>query len=438
MMPKTQIWNKAMECMPREAMEALQLRKLKKNLHYVYDRSDIYKKKFDEIGFKPDDLKSLQDLSKLPLTLKDDFRDGYPFGMFAVPMDQVVRIHASSGTTGKMTVVGCTQNDMENWTEILARMITMTGVTSSDVTQIAFGYGLFTGAHGLQYGMERVGAAVIPISGGNSEKQLMVMKDFGTTVLVSTPTYALHLAEVAIKLGIDPRTDLKVRIGLFGGEAFSEEYRQEIQNRWGMLATDNYGLSELGGPGFSGECELICGQHVAEDHYIVEIVNPETLQPVEPGELGEVVITSLCREAIPVIRYRTKDISSLNYAPCDCGRTTARLSKITGRSDDMMVIRGVNVFPSQIESVLVNMEELAPHYQIIRYNKGFLEDLEIRVELAPEYFTDNYGHLEAIEQRLKQQLHKTLSLTPKVRLVEPFSIERTPGKAIRVIDNRDK
>jgi len=433
-----QIWNKAMECMPREEMDALQLRKLKKSLKYAYDRSPLYKRKFDEIGFKPDDLKSISDLSKLPLTTKDNFREGYPYGMFVVPMDEVVRIHASSGTTGKLTVVGCTRNDMENWTEILARMITMTGVNSSDVTQIAFGYGLFTGAHGLQYGMERVGAAVIPISGGNSEKQLMVMKDFGTTVLVSTPTYALHLAEVAVKLGIDPRTDLKVRVGLFGGESFSEEYRREIEKRWGMLATDNYGLSELGGPGFSGECELICGQHVAEDHYIVEIVNPDTLQPVSPGELGEVVITSLSREAIPVVRYRTKDISSLNYETCGCGRTTVRLSKITGRSDDMMVIRGVNVFPSQIESVLVDMEELAPHYQIIRYNKGFLEDLEIRVELSENAFTDKYGHLEAIEQKLKQKLHKTLSLTPKVRLVEPFSIERSAGKAIRVIDMRDK
>ena len=296
----------------------------------------------------------------------------------------------------------------------LARMITMTGVNSSDVTQIAFGYGLFTGAHGLQYGMERVGATVIPISGGNSEKQLMVMKDFGTTVLVSTPTYALHLAEVAMRLGIDPRTDLKVKVGLFGGEAFSEEYRQEIQKRWGMLATDNYGLSELGGPGFSGECELICGQHVAEDHYIVEILDTETLQPVPPGELGEVVITSLSREAVPVVRYRTKDISSLNYAPCDCGRTTVRLSKITGRSDDMMVIRGVNVFPSQIESVSGRIwEELAPHYQIIRYNKGFLEDLEIRVELSENAFTDNYAQLEAIEHNSSKSYIRPFPWTPR-------------------------
>jgi len=407
-------------------------------LHYVYEKSPIYKKKFDDIGFNPNDLHSLSDLSKLPFTGKEEFRDNYPYGMFAVPMNDVVRIHASSGTTGKLTVIGCTQNDMENWTEILARMIYATGVNSSDITQIAFGYGLFTGAHGLQYGMERVGAAVIPISGGNSEKQLMVMKDFGTTVLVSTPTYALHLAEVAMEQGIDPRKDLNVRIGLFGGEAFSEEYRKELQERWGMLATDNYGLSEVGGPGFSGECALLCGQHVAEDHYIVEIVDPQTLKPVPPGELGEVVITTLTREAVPVIRYRTKDISSITYEPCACGRTNARISKITGRSDDMMVIRGVNVFPSQIESVLVNIDGLAPHYQIIRYNKGYLEDLEIRVEITESVFSDNYAHLEALEHKLKQQLYKTLSLNPKIKLVEPHSIERTEGKAKRVIDMRNK
>ncbi len=431
------IWNKEMECMPREEMEKIQLKRLQATLEQVYAKSPVYKKKFDSIGFKPNDLKILSDISKLPLTVKDDFRDNYPFGMFVEPQEKIVRLHASSGTTGKLTVVGCTQKDLDTWTELIARMVTMVGVTSSDTAQIAFGYGLFTGAHGLQYGMERVGATVIPISGGNSEKQLMVMKDFGTTALVSTPTYALHLSEVAEEMGIDPKHDLKLKVGLFGGEAFSEEYRQEIQKRWGILATDNYGLSEVGGPGFSGECHLTCGQHIAEDHYYVEIVDPETLEPVPAGEKGEVVITTLTKEALPVIRYRTKDISSLTYEKCECGRTTARLSKITGRTDDMLVIRGVNVFPSQIESVLVNIEGLAPHYEIIVYKKGFLDDIEIRVEMSEGIFSDTYSHLEKIEENLKHQLFKTLSLTPKIKLVEPHSIERTAGKAKRVIDKRN-
>lgn len=432
------IWNPSAECMPREELEALQLQRLQETLAYAYQNSKVYRHKFDQIGFKPGDLKSLKDLQQLPFTVKDDFRHNYPFGMLAVPQEQIVRVHASSGTTGKLTVVGLTRNDLNIWTELVARMVTAAGVTSRDVAQIAFGYGLFTGAHGLQYGLERVGATVIPISGGNSEKQLMVMKDFGTTALISTPTYALHLSEVAEQLGYNPHNDFNLKVGLFGGEAFSEEYRNEIQNRWGMLATDNYGLSEVGGPGFSGECEVLKGQHVAEDYYIVEIVDPETLQPVPAGEKGEVVITSLSREALPVIRYRTKDISAVNYATCECGRTTARIEKITGRTDDMMVIRGVNVFPSQIESVLVNVEGLAPHYQIIVTKKGFLDEIEIRVEISEENFSDNYRHLEEIEQVLRQQLYKTLSLTPRIKLVEPNSIERSPGKAKRVIDLRNK
>lgn len=432
------IWNRTMECMPRGEIEKLQLQRLKETLQYAYENVPVYRSRFNQIGLKPEDITTLDDLSLLPFTTKEDFRDHYPFGMFAVPMEKIIRLHASSGTTGKLTVIGITKNDLEIWTEMLARMISMTGVTAGDIAQIAFAYGLFTGAHGLQYGMERVGAAVIPISGGNSEKQLMLMKDFGTTALVSTPTYALHLGEVALEMGINPRTDLNVRIGLFGGEAFSEEYRRQIQNMWGMLATDNYGLSECGGPGFSGECEFLCGQHIAEDFYIAEIVDPETLKPVPAGETGEIVITTLGREALPILRYRTKDISAIQYAPCQCGRTTARISKITGRSDDMMVIRGVNVFPSQIESVLVNIEGLAPHYQIVRYNKGYLEDIEIQVEVSDNIFSDNYAQLEAIEHKLKQQLFKTLSLNPRIKLVEPFSIERSPGKAKRILDMRKK
>lgn len=431
------IWNPSAECMPREEIEKLQLERLKETLHYAYENSSVYRQKYDQIGFHPHDLHSLEDLKRLPFTGKDDFRDHYPYGMLAVPLEKIVRLHASSGTTGKLTVVGLTQNDLHIWSELVARMATAAGVTSSDVAQIAFGYGLFTGAHGLHYGLEKIGATVIPISGGNSEKQLMIMKDFGTTALISTPTYALHLSELFEQAGLDPRKDLKLRVGLFGGEAFSEEYRKEIQNRLGILATDNYGLSEVGGPGLSGECEALQGQHVAEDYFIVEIVNPETLQPVPPGVKGEVVVTTLCREALPVIRYRTKDISSLCVDPCACGRTTARIDKITGRTDDMMVIRGVNVFPSQIESVLVNIKGLAPHYQIIVSKKGFLDEIEIRVEISEENFSDNYRHLEEIEQTLRQQLYKTLSLTPRIKLVEPHSIERSPGKAKRVIDLRN-
>lgn len=427
-----------MECLPREELVNLQLRRLQENLARVYENSPMYRNRLDQVGFKPHDLKSLADLSKIPFTTKDDFRDNYPFGMFVVPMQQIVRLHASSGTTGKLTVIGCTKNDLENWAEMIARVVCMAGVTSDDICQIAFGYGLFTGAHGLHYGLEKVGSTVIPISGGNSEKQLMLMKDFGTTVLVSTPTYALHLAEVAMTAGIDPSKDLNVKIGLFGGEAFSEEYRQELSKRWGMLATDNYGLSEVGGPGLSGECEYLNGQHIAEDHFLVEIVDPVTFEPLPPGVKGEVVITTLTKEALPVIRYRAKDISSITYEPCACGRTTARLSKITGRTDDMLVIRGINVFPSQIESVLMNIEGLEPHYQIILYKKGYLDDLEINVEVSDDAFSDRYKHLEELEQKLKYQLHKILSLNPKVKLVEPRSLERTEGKAKRIIDLRNK
>ncbi|MCR4400284.1 MAG: phenylacetate--CoA ligase [Syntrophomonadaceae bacterium] len=430
------IWNKEIECMPRERLEALQLERLKQSVAHAYERVPHYRRAFDAAGLVPGDVNSLEDIRRLPFTVKDDLRDNYPYGMFAVPLNQVVRLHASSGTTGRLTVVGYTRRDLENWSEVVARFITMAGVTADDVAQISFGYGLFTGALGLHYGLERVGATVIPISGGNSERQVMVMKDFGTTALISTPTYALHLAEVAEEMGIDPRRDLKVRVGLFGGEAFSEEYRREIQNRWGMLATDNYGLSEVGGPGVSGECELLCGQHVAEDHYLLEILDPTTLEPVPEGQEGEVVITTLTREALPVIRYRTKDISSLTREPCACGRTTARLSKITGRTDDMLIIRGVNVFPSQIESVLVNIEGLAPHYQIVVTRKGYLDEMEIQVEVTESIFSDEYRKLEAIEERLRQQLFKVLAIRPRIKLVEPKSIERTAGKAKRVIDLR--
>lgn len=432
------IWDKARECMDREEMRKLQLARLKWTVSWAYERVEFYRKKLDQAGIKPQDINSLEDIKHLPFTYKDELREYYPYGLFAVPLNEVVRLHASSGTTGKPIVVGYNRHDLEVWTDLVARMVTLAGVTEEDVAQISFGYGLFTGAFGLHYGLERVGATVVPISGGNTERQLMIMQDFGTTALICTPTYALHMAEVAEEMGIDPRKDLKVRVGLFGGEAWSEEYRQEINRHWGMLATDNYGLSEVSGPGVAGECQLICGQHIAEDHFLLEIIDPQTGEPLGEGETGEIVITTLTKQAMPIIRYRTKDISSVTYRPCECGRTTARMKKVTGRTDDMLIIRGVNVFPSQIESVLVEAEGVEPHYQIIVTKKGYLDEIEILVELSPAVFTDRYRELEEIEERLKQKLFKTLSIRPKVRLVEPKSIERVAGKAKRVVDLRDK
>lgn len=430
------IWDKTHECMPREKIEELQLERLRWSVKWAYDRVPMYKKKLDEAGVVPEDIQSLKDLRKLPFTYKTDLREYYPYGLFAVPLNEVVRVHASSGTTGKPIVVGYNRHDMDVWTDLVARMVTMAGVTEQDVAQVSFGYGLFTGGFGLHYGLERVGATVVPISGGNTERQIMIMKDFGATALICTPTYALHMAEVAEELGIDPRTELKVKVGLFGGEAWSEEYRQELNKAWGMLATDNYGLSEVNGPGVAGECQYVCGQHLAEDCFIMEIINSETGEPVADGELGEVVITTLNKQTLPMLRYRTKDISMLNYEPCECGRTTARMKKITGRTDDMLIIRGVNVFPSQIETVLMEIEGLEPHYQIVVTKKGYLDEIEVHVEISPAIFSDRYSELEAIEEKLRHRLFTVLQIHPRIKLVEPKSIERVAGKAKRVIDLR--
>ncbi|MGE5371268.1 MAG: phenylacetate--CoA ligase family protein [Solirubrobacterales bacterium] len=430
------IWNRQYECMPREEMEALQLERLKESVQWAYDKVPMYRKKLDEAGVVPQDIQRLSDIRKIPFTWKKELRDYYPYNNFAVPMNEVVRVHASSGTTGKPIVVGYNRHDMEVWTELTARMVTAAGVTEGDIAQVSFGYGLFTGAFGLHYGLERVGATVIPISGGNTERQLMIMKDFEASALICTPTYALHMAEVAQDLGIDPRKDLKVRLGLFGGEAWSEEYRRELNAAWNMNATDNYGLSEIMGPGVAGECELVCGQHIAEDHVLIEIIDSETGNPVEPGQPGEVVITTLTKQTVPMLRYRTRDISQINDAPCECGRHTARMRKVTGRADDMLIIRGVNVFPSQIESVLIDIEGLEPHYQILIRRKGYLDEIEIQVEISPDWFSDKYAELEAVEEKLKHKLASVLLIHPKVRLVEPKSIERVAGKAKRVVDLR--
>lgn len=431
------IWNPQYECMDREEMRALQFGRLKETLARVYERVPFYRDKFDAVGVKPSDLEKIEDIRKFPFTVKTDLRDNYPYSLFAVPLKQVVRLHASSGTTGKPIVVGYTRNDLDVWAECIARIATGVGVTAEDVAQVTFGYGLFTGAFGLHYGLERIGATVVPTSSGNSEKQIMLMQDFGTTALIGTPSYCLHLAEAAVEMGIDPTT-LPLRVGLFGSEAWSEKMRSELERAWGIKATDNYGLSEVMGPGPTGECEYTNGLHIAEDHFLFEVIDPDTGEPLDYGQEGEIVITTLTKEAMPLIRYRTRDISVLNPKPCDCGRTTARMRKVTGRTDDMLIISGVNVFPSQIESVLMSIEGIAPHYQIIVNKKGFLDNIEVQVELTPEKFTGQFRDLEALEEKVRRRLYSVLSINAKVRLLEPKSLERSVGKAKRVIDNRPK
>jgi phenylacetate-CoA ligase len=432
------IWDRA-ECLDRGELADLQLERLRATLHRVYERVPFYRSLFDAAGVEPGDLKTLRDLRRFPFTTKAALRDNYPFGLFAVDRTELVRLHASSGTTGKPIVVGYTRDDLDTWTGLVARTVTQAGVRKGDVAQIAFTYGLFTGGFGLHYGLERVGATVVPASGGNSEKQIMLMQDFGTTVLVSTPSYALYLAEVAESQGVDPRS-LSVRLGLFGGEPWTEEMRAEIERRWGMRATDNYGLSEVMGPGVAGECEVRgAGQHVSEDHVLVEVIDPETGEVLdEPGDRGELVFTSLTKEAFPVIRYRTRDISSLDFTPCACGRTTARMARVAGRTDDMLIIRGVNVFPSQIESVLMEIRGLGPHYQIIVDRKGYLDELEVVVELLPETMTDDYTDLERIERNVVHRLRTVLGLSAKVSLASPNTLERFQGKAKRVVDKRPR
>jgi len=431
------IWDPRHECMDREKLRELQLVRLKETLERVYRRVPFYRELFDRHGVHPADLRSLEDIGSFPFTTKLALRDNYPYGLFAVPMKEVVRLHASSGTTGKPIVVGYTKKDLGTWAELIARVASLAGVTDEDVAQITFGYGLFTGAFGLHYGLEKAGVTIVPSSVGNTEKQIMLMKDFGTTVLVGTPSYALHLAEVAARMGIGPG-DLKLRVGLFGAEAWSESMRAELERAWGIKATDNYGLSEVMGPGVSGECIEALGMHISEDHFLVEVIDPETGNTKGPGEEGELVITTLTKEAFPVVRYRTKDLSVLNYQACSCGRTTARMRKVTGRTDDMLIISGVNVFPSQIESVLMEMEGIAPHYQIVITKKGYLDVLEVRVELTEQAFTGSWRDLEALEERIRTRLHNVLSIGAKVRIMEPFSIERSQGKAKRIIDDRPK
>ncbi|MCW2278961.1 phenylacetate--CoA ligase family protein [Heliophilum fasciatum] len=429
------IWQPEAECMERGALRALQYERLRKTLQRVYEHVPYYRRRMDELGVKPEDLQTLADIRKFPMTTKNDLRDNYPFGLMAVDRKEIVRFHCSSGTTGKPVVGGYTRNDLNTWSNLVARVVALAGVEPGDTAQIAFNYGLFTGGFGLHQGLEKLGCAIVPASGGNTQRQIMLMQDFGTTVLICTPSYALHLAEEAKAMGIDPAT-LPLRIGLFGSEPWSEGMRRQIEADWGIRAYDNYGLTELGGPGVAGECTFTCGQHIQEDHYLVEVIDPETGEPLPDDQEGELVITSINREAMPILRYRTKDISQLDFRPCACGRTTARMRKVTGRTDDMLIIRGVNVFPSQIESVLMETAGVAPHYLLVVDRKGHLDTLEVQVELTEERFHDKYAELEQLQNAIQNRLKSVLSVSAKVRLVEPRSLERTAGKSKRVLDRR--
>lgn len=430
-------FQKDIETMPRAELEKLQLEKLKHITKYCYDNVPLYKRKFDEAGFDCTKIKALSDIQYIPYTTKSDFRDNYPFGMFATPLKNVTRLHASSGTTGKPTVVGYTKNDLDMWSDCVARLVTAAGATDEDIVQIAFGYGLFTGALGLHYGLEKIGATVVPCSSGNTEKQVMLMKDFGTTALVATPSYAMRIGEVAEEMGIG-RDELKLRLGLFGSEGCTPEMRAQIEDYLHLLATDNYGMSELMGPGVSGECSLRCGMHFNEDHFLPEIINPETGEVLPEGSKGELVITTLSKEAIPVLRYRTKDITSITYEKCECGRTHARMSKPSGRSDDMLKIRGVNVFPSQIESVIMTIPQIAPHYQLVVNREGSSDRLEVKCELVDGSVLESLESLSNLQKNIHHNLKTVLGIDTKVTLVEPKTIERFEGKAKRVIDLRNK
>ena len=431
------IWSKE-ETLPREEIEKIQLERLQETVSRVYAKVAPYRKKMDDAGIKPEDIKSLADLSKLPFVTKQDMRDNYPFGLFAVDKDSLVRIHASSGTTGKPTVVGYTENDLKYWTECVSRIACMGGASSHDVAQICFGYGMFTGALGLHYGLENIGAAIVPSSTGNSQKQIMYMQDFETSLLVATPSYALRLAEVAKEMGVEPERDLKVKIALVGSELLTDAMREEMHKVWGkdILITSNYGMSELMGPGVSGECLEHCGMHINEDYFIPEIIDPKTGEVLPAGETGELVITCIRKEGIPLIRYRTKDITKLYYEPCKCGRTFCRMENLSGRSDDMLKIRGVNVFPSQIEEVILGIDELGPHYEIILEREGYLDKLTVKVELA--HSTDSFPVLERISNEVRNRLKVMLGLDAKIMLESPNTLQRFEGKAKRVKDLRNK
>ncbi|MBO5974571.1 MAG: phenylacetate--CoA ligase [Paludibacteraceae bacterium] len=430
------IWNEYIECMSRDERANLQSERLRKMVERLYTNVPFYRKKFQEAGISPCDIKGIEDLPKLPFTYKQDLRDNYPFGLFAVPQSEIVRIHASSGTTGKQTVVGYTRKDLDMWSECVARALTSIGVSKKDIVQVGYGYGLFTGGLGIHYGIEKLGASVIPISGGNTHRQVQMMQDLKSTVLACTPSYALYLAEALREK--NALSDLELKRGVFGAEPWTEEMRNQIEQKLNIKAFDIYGLSEIMGPGVSCECEHQCGMHIAEDHFIAEIIDPVTLQPLPWGEIGELVFTTITKEGLPLLRYRTRDLTSITIEKCECGRTTARMFKCKGRTDDMLIIRGVNVFPTQIESVLCEMREVSPHYQLIVDNKNNLDILEVQVEVDEQFFSDEIRQMEMLNKKIKAQIEKTLGISVVVKLVEPKTIERSEGKSKRVIDKRQK
>jgi phenylacetate-CoA ligase len=430
-----EIWNRYFECMDRDEMRRIQSDRLRETVERVYFSVPGYRQKMQEKGLGPESIQSLDDLHKLPFTTKNDLRDHYPFGLFAVPMSEIVRLHASSGTTGKPTVVGYTRRDIATWSEVMARTLACAGATRHDFIHIAYGYGLFTGGLGLHYGGEKIGASVIPVSGGNTKRQLQLMHDFGSTVLACTPSYALYLAEAIEESGIR-REDLSLRVGVFGAEPWTENMRREIEAKLKVKAIDIYGLSEIIGPGVASECLCQDGLHINEDHFYPEIIDPETLEVLPPGKTGELVFTTITKEGLPLIRYRTRDLTRLSFESCGCGRTLVRMKKCLGRSDDMLIIRGVNLFPSQIESILLEMSEIKPHYQLIVDRIHNLDEIELQVEVDEQFFQDKISQLMTLRQKIQDTLESSLGIGIKVTLVEPKTLERSEGKAKRVIDKR--
>ena len=428
------IWNETKECMSREDMTKLQSARLRKLVDYVYHNVEFYRKKMQALGLMPADIKGIEDIEKLPFTTKDDLRDTYPFGLFAVPQSEIVRVHASSGTTGKATVVGYTRHDLDIWAECVARCMTMAGVGRSDVIQIAYGYGLFTGGLGAHNGSEKIGAMVVPMSTGNSKKLTTMMVDFGATAIACTPSYLLHISEVLREEGLLDK--IKLKTAICGAEPWTEKMRKEIESRLNIHAHDIYGLSEIMGPGVACDCEYHAGLHVCEDHFFPEIVDPKTLKAVPDGETGELVFTTLTKEGIPLIRYRTKDLTSITRETCECGRTSARISRFKGRSDDMLIIRGVNVFPSQVEAALIEVEEVTPHYMIIVDRVNNLDTMEIQVEMDSRYYTDEIKGIEKLTKKIGHVIMQALGLNAKITIVQPGSLKRSEGKAVHVIDKR--